>query len=288
MSHPMKRLDPKLDLVFKLMLIRGPSLLTNMLEGVLARPIQGLTVLNPEIPGELANDKKITLDIRVLLADGSRVDIEMQIRAHPELASRMVYYAARDYAAQLGRGDDYRSLTPTVVVMWLLQPLFVQFPRLHSIFELRERHSHELFGDQLVIHLLQLRLSSPQNPEEYDAIVGRWARFLTARSEAQFSQLASEDPIMATAKEILDQLSEDPVTRRLARERSDAIKLYEIDLAASKTEGKAEVLLKLLTLRFGGLSDATRAQVEAASAEQLDSWIERVLTAETLDQVFVR
>jgi len=106
---------------------------------------------------------------------------------------------------------------------------------------------------------------------------------------------------------VVDQLSEDPVTRRLARERSDAVKLYEIDLAASKTEGKAEgriegkaegkiegrtegrteVLLELLTLRFGDLSDATRAQVETASAEQFDSWIERVLTAETLDRVLV-
>ena len=50
-------------------------------------------------------------------------------------------------------------------------------------------------------------------------------------------------------------------------------------------EGEAKLLLKQLGLRFGPLSDTTRARVESASIEQLETWAERILTAKTLDDV---
>ncbi len=291
--HPMDRLDPTLDLVFKLLLTREPALLIDMLEGILAKPIGKIRILNPEIPGELTSDKTIVLDIRVELVDGSRVDVEMQIRPHPHLASRIVYYAARDYADQLQRGDEYHLLTPTIVVVWVVEPLFADLDRFHSIFELRERHTHMRFSDQLTIHLLQLRSTLPPNPTGYHARIDRWARFLVARTNADLAQLASEDPIMATAKQTLDQLSQDPAARRLARDRADAI-FYKMDLIASeargrlvgKTEGEARLLLKQLGLRFSDPSEAVRTRVETATPEQLDLWAERVLTAKTLDEVF--
>jgi hypothetical protein len=62
-----------------------------------------------------------------------------------------------------------------------------------------------------------------------------------------------------------------------------------MDLAISRAEGeakgRAELLLKLLGLRFGPPSAATRARVETATSDQLDAWAERVLTAQTLDDV---
>lgn len=90
---------------------------------------------------------------------------------------------------------------------------------------------------------------------------------------------------MTLAKRNLDELSQDPATRRLARERADAVKLYNIDLLASRLEGKAELLLKLLALRFGPTSATTQARVEHATLDELDTWAERVLTASTLDDV---
>jgi len=45
------------------------------------------------------------------------------------------------------------------------------------------------------------------------------------------------------------------------------------------------LLLKLLTLRFGELPDAAVARVNAAGMDQLDQWLELVLTAPTLADV---
>jgi hypothetical protein len=94
---------------------------------------------------------------------------------------------------------------------------------------------------------------------------------------------------MALAKQTLEQISQDPATRRLAQEREDSLKLYRMHLVASRTEGRAEgraaVLLELLGQRFGCLSDAARARLDAATPEQLDVMVRRVLTAATLDDV---
>ncbi len=55
----MKLLDPKLDIVFKLLLQRELVLLRSMIETVvsLPAPIEDLVVLNPELPKDLASDK---------------------------------------------------------------------------------------------------------------------------------------------------------------------------------------------------------------------------------------
>jgi predicted transposase/invertase (TIGR01784 family) len=299
-------LDPTIDLVFKLMLTREPLLLQHMLQGILAKPVGTPTIVNPGVPGDLARNKKIIMDVRVSLPDGSRANLEMQKRSPRSLPSRLVFYGAREIANQLARGDDYRKLRPTTVAAWLVKPLFPKLG-LHPIFELRDRYTNTLLSDQLAIHLLQLprptRRSSLSLPPAtgYDAQVERWARFLTARDAGELDELAAEDPIMTLAKNTLVQLSQDPELHWLARDREIGEWLYDNDLAVSRADGEAagesrgesrglvkgqaKLLLKQLGLRFGPPSAAVRAHIEAATAEQLDTWAERVLTARSIDEV---
>jgi predicted transposase/invertase (TIGR01784 family) len=284
----MRRLDPKIDFVFRQMLTRERALLGDMLEGVLGRPVGVPIIVDPGIPGEGKDDKEIELDVHAVLDDGTRADVEMQGKTPRTLPSRLVYYGTRDHTSQLHRGEDYGQLTPTAVVAWLVRPLFPELERLHSIFELRERHTNMLFSDHLSIHLLQLskpHVLSPSRSPLYDARVERWARFFNASDDAELDRLAAEDPIMNVATQTLDVLSQDPEVRRRALEREDDIKLYKLDLLGSRMEGRAEILLAQLRHRFGPLSEAIRARVGAATAIQLDRWAVQVLTANTLEDV---
>jgi predicted transposase YdaD len=52
-----------------------------------------------------------------------------------------------------------------------------------------------------------------------------------------------------------------------------------------RQEGRAELVLKLLALRFGALPERAVEQVRAASLEELDGFAERVLTANALEDV---
>ncbi|MEU8899839.1 DUF4351 domain-containing protein [Nocardia sp. NPDC048505] len=55
--------------------------------------------------------------------------------------------------------------------------------------------------------------------------------------------------------------------------------------AQGRAEGTAGVLIKQLTLKFGPLSEPVVSAIENASPEQLDRWVARVLTADSLHQV---
>ncbi len=52
-------------------------------------------------------------------------------------------------------------------------------------------------------------------------------------------------------------------------------------------KGKAESLKRLLTRKFGPLPGTCDAQINTASAEQLDQWLENLLFADNLDAVFI-
>ncbi|MDI1481560.1 Rpn family recombination-promoting nuclease/putative transposase [Polyangium sp. y55x31] len=53
-----------------------------------------------------------------------------------------------------------------------------------------------------------------------------------------------------------------------------------------RTEGQARLLRKLLTVRFGALPASARARIAEADEATLSRWGVRLLTAETLDEVF--
>lgn len=50
-------------------------------------------------------------------------------------------------------------------------------------------------------------------------------------------------------------------------------------------EGEARILLRQLTLRFGELPENVRIRVANADADTLLRWSERVLTADTIEDV---
>ena len=210
------------------------------------------------------------------------------VRTPRTLASRLFYYGARNHSVQLHRGEDYERLKPTSVIAWVVEPLFPKLERLHTIFQPRELHTNTLFSDHFSIHLLQLSKPPVRSPFRlpcYDAKVERWARFFTARSDAELDRLAAEDPIMRLATQILDDISQNFDAYFHARRIADEIALDKIERAALRLEGRAALLLEQIGHRFGRISDTTRARIEAATPEELDLWAVRVLTAATLDEV---
>ncbi len=53
-----------------------------------------------------------------------------------------------------------------------------------------------------------------------------------------------------------------------------------------RQEGKLDILLRLLTRRFGPLDAATEQRLQKASVDDLERWTDNILDARTLDEVF--
>lgn len=294
----MALLDPKLDVVFKLLFAepRNRALLISLLTAVLrpTSPIVNVTVLDPELPKDLVLDRGVRLDLLVELADGRLVDVEMQSDARGNVRERWVYHWARLYGGRLRRGDDWKELEPVVCIVFLDDA--APSGRFHSIYELREVHDNTPLTDALQIHLIELpRLDqAPAEGERED--LQRWARFLRADSEPALESLANEVPIMAAAKEALEVLSREPSAQRLAQYREDAAIERRLEragdrkeaLAEGRAEGRRTMLRAILETRFGALPDDVVHRVDEASDDDLTAWLPRVLAAQTLADVFDR
>ena len=53
-----------------------------------------------------------------------------------------------------------------------------------------------------------------------------------------------------------------------------------------RAKGKAEDLTRLLKRRFGPLPSAIKARIAAASVPELDAWLDSLLDATSLEEVF--
>jgi predicted transposase/invertase (TIGR01784 family) len=283
-----KTLDPKLDIVFFMLLAResNRALLLLVLNAVLqpATPIETVTVLSSEPDKATVDEKGVVLDLRVQLASAEQIDIEMQTRSHPALHERILYYWARRYSGQLLRGDDYTALRRSIII------LFADFSlsaggRFHSTFRVQDRHTGEPLTDQLEIHFVELpKLESARDRNDEPNLL-LWGKFLSARTDAALEQLAMEHPVLKQAKEALDELSDDPVARVRAEQREMSLIAYHLGMGGARREGKADALRILLQTKFGELPEPVAQRLERAAEAELDRWLERVLSATSLKAV---
>jgi hypothetical protein len=82
--------------------------------------------------------------------------------------------------------------------------------------------------------------------------------------------------------------SEPMVIKKLLEEKvgQRAVEAYMITADRLKEQGRAEILRKLLTLKFGALSEEIEERLRKADIENLDKWSERVLNVQRLEEVF--
>jgi predicted transposase/invertase (TIGR01784 family) len=279
--HP--PLDPKFDVVFKILFAdpRCRHALVAVLTAVLRpeKPIVDVTVLNPELPKDFIDDKGAQLDVLVELEDGRRVDVEMQSQSVPGLRQRALFYWARMYSPQIGRGGSHADLKPCIGV-FILAFRELHCARFHSKFQVLEVTDHEPFSPHLELHVLEL----PKVPElskvlEEQVALVRWGRFLAAESDAEREELAMQDPAIREAKDTLDRLSADPAVQDLVQRRRESLDLYEISLRLAEAEGEAKGRVETLCKAVSRLcevlgielDDQRRQALTAMSDTELDA-----------------
>jgi predicted transposase/invertase (TIGR01784 family) len=280
-----------------------------------AEPIADVEILHAEPERALAGNKPIALDVRIRLANGEQVDVEMQTQRRPALAERLLYYWARLYAGQLSRGEDYTELRRCAVVLFAAFPM-LGGSRFHSTFSIFESSSGELLSPHLAVHVIELpKMDLALAPNE--PALSLWGRFLAATTDEELEALAMDNPVFKQAKEALETLSDDPKARIQAEMRETALLALKLDIGTSwhqgrrqglvegkaegrmegkaegrmegkaegRMEGKAEALRGLLVLKFGPLSAESSARIQAASEQQLDAATRRLLGASDLADV---
>ena len=209
----------------------------------------GLEYANRELSAVRVEGKDCYLDIVANMADGTQVEVEVQVRNWNDYLQRSAYYLSTLHASQMSLGGSYLDLKRTVSIHILAFSLFAG-ERFRREFCLCDVESGEKLSDDLKLIYLEVpkcaRYGTPRNRLEY------WLMYLAGMEAKKMPEAMVQDPMIGEAldlerlflqnheerlryilsyKAMVDDLTIEETIRRAARAEG---------LAEGEARGKAE------------------------------------------------
>ncbi len=187
----------KCDVVFK-ELMRNKTVLRYFISDVLDIPVEEIRSVRLEntfLSRHGIRDKLGILDVRVLLNDESRINIELQIHYMDCWDKRSLFYLSRMYTEDFYRGERYDGLKKCIAVN-ILGFAGDSHPGYHKVYQLRDQEGR-LYSDLLEVHVIELK------KELTGDRIDDWIRLINAESMKEINMIQSNNPgIIAAIEEV--------------------------------------------------------------------------------------
>ena len=235
----------KSDILFKMVFVKYPELLKNLVAamlGILVESITDFEIMNPEMTPESIEKKFCRLDINMRV-NGQRVDLEIQVTDEKDYPERVMFYWARDYSSSLPAGEDYSKLPRTIIISILDFKLF-DCEEYHSFFQPLETTRHTLLSDKMGFHFFEL----PKLPKDIceDNILLLWLSLFNADTEEELEKLSKlEVPVMSEAINAYYSVSNSSEYYEMERLREKTGHDEAQALHTAKQEGKEEKAVEI-------------------------------------------
>jgi predicted transposase/invertase (TIGR01784 family) len=287
----MRFLDVKTDYAFKRVFGSEGSqpVLISFLNAILdyegEQAIVDLTIVDPYQIPLLLGMKDTYVDVKAVLANGQHLIIEMQVLNVAGFEKRILHNAAKEYATQLLRGEDYTLLNPVIALTFTDFNMFDGSPEVLSRFRLLERKRFIEVSDDVELIFVEL----PKFTRELSAletIQDKWIYFVKNAGSLEYipEPLASV-PRIKEAFGLINEAAMSAAELDIQFKRRDFIILQRGSLALAEKQGREkgreegreegrelgaqakalEVARNLLDI----LDDATIATKTGLSAEQV-------------------
>jgi len=208
--QPYPRLNPLNDYLFlKVMGERGSEIqLLGFLNAVLGRTESNMLVSveiieNRILSAESIGAKSSVLDVRAMLEDGTRVNIEVQLRNLNNFDKRSLFYWSKEYTKGIKSGQDYAYL-PTVININIIDFEFLETENFHTVFHLKEdKESNLILTEILEIHFINMvKWRKCGNIDIANEPLHRWLTWFDKNSPAELiEEVAKMDKAIMAANE---------------------------------------------------------------------------------------
>ncbi|MDR1982974.1 MAG: Rpn family recombination-promoting nuclease/putative transposase [Holosporaceae bacterium] len=236
-------LDPKQDFVFKNIFGREgkkPVLISFLNSLLKDNPhIKDLHLDNTDIAKILEEDKASRLDIKATSDNGTKFDIEIQVKNTGEIPQRAVHYLANMMPHIVKTNESYKG--PHVIGIWILGENVTErknaISEAYMTFQPSDPDPYQIMTDSARIFFIELPKFNPQNADSRDLLAG-WLSFL--QNPVFLDKEFLNVPEMNDAMETLKYISADPETRALADLRQKTINDHNSEITVAREEAKAE------------------------------------------------
>ena len=248
-EKPAERLNPLNDYLFvKVMGEKGDEeQLLGFLNAVLRRTgkdhLVSVEILeNKAFTAEVIGDKSSILDLRAVLEDNTKVNIEVQLRNLGNMDRRSLFYWSREYTKSLEAGQDYLEL-PNVVAINIVNFEFFPAGDFHTSFHLREDRDTELvLTEALEIHFLDMvKFKAIGEKDIRNDPLQRWLAWLDQDSPAGLVEEAIKmDRAIQKAEARVAHISKDKDALRAYEMRQMALSDWTSGINYARREGIKE------------------------------------------------
>lgn len=203
------------DYLFKVFLQRNEKALRGLLCALLSlrkEEIISVTIMNPIEEGAVIDNKRLIMDIKLIMNTDRIINIEMQVADLGNWEERSLTYLCRAFD-QLHMGETYNEVKTTIHI-GILNYTPKGFPEaLYLDYYFYNRQWEHVYSDKISLHMLQLnQLGNPaderKNPELY-----YWAQLFKATTWEEIGMLAEKSESISEGIVTLKQLTEDEKIR---------------------------------------------------------------------------
>jgi predicted transposase/invertase (TIGR01784 family) len=150
---------------------------------------------NKSFSRETDSGKACILDVLAVLQDGTKVNVEVQLRNEYNMDRRSLFYWGKVYTLSLEKGQDYKDL-PDVIAINIVDFDFPPGGGYHTCFPLREDSDPTLILSALEIHFISMvKWRRLEGKDVRNDPLHRWLAMLDKNSSPELvEEVVSMDP----------------------------------------------------------------------------------------------
>jgi len=268
-----KMLSPKLDIVFQALFgdVGSEKITGKFLQSILKQEVSEVDLSqNIVLRREQEDDKLGILDIMAKVNEKEYCNIEMQLVDTGEIRERILYYWSKIYARQLKKGQKYRELEKTIVILIAnFEIKGLEDLKYHTEWKIMDKETQKvILTDKFELRIIEL----PKIKEEEQEELIDWLLFLENPQSERVKTKMEENEELKEAVEKLEGMSEDDYMQRIADLREKAILDYNSGMGNALRKGikkgKLETAKKMLEK---GMDIDTIIEVTGLSKEEIVS-----------------
>ena len=231
---------PTVDCCFK-ELMENPKVRKGFVAALLKldpKLVKETRLLPTLLPRNSESDKLGILDVRILLMNGTQLDLEMQVRYFEYWDERVLFYLTKMFSEQLKEGESYDNLKKCIHVSILD---FIHYPDddiCYRTIHLLDEATDKLYSDKLEIQVLELQ-KMPKEVKTGDDIIA-WMKFFSGKSQEDFESMANTNEYIDEAYNTLLKLSADDIKRLEYEARQKAIRDYNSQINSERRQGERD------------------------------------------------
>ena len=259
---------PIYEVIFKFLFgdERNKDILIDFLKAVLKIPhdeYDSVAISDPHLLREFKGDKLGILDIKLKLKSGTTINIEIQLAPMIALRNRLIYYLSKMTTEQIGDGDKYHEINPSISIVILNHILIPESEKYYHHFTYNDLESGVVFSNLQELHTLELPKLPTQKGKE---TLLPWMKFFSIKSEEELHMVVAEYPQM-----------EKVATKYLEVTQSDRARALHEAKIKQERDAEARAEAKFEEVLSNAVSQAVSQAVSKTQLEERHSMAKSML-----------